>query len=137
MKELGEGAFGIIYKARNKITNEKVAIKVLMKEKLSAQDMNLILREVAILSSCNHPNIIQFIEVNENENAIFIVMEYAKGGNLFSYISNKKKEITENEAKLIMKQLAEGVKYLHTIGIVHRDLKPENNMDSFKKTLQI
>jgi tRNA A-37 threonylcarbamoyl transferase component Bud32 len=136
VKEVGRGSFGKVFKAINKSTNEKVAIKVLRKDILSERDLKSIRWEIDIMRTCFHPNIIRFIDYFETCSTIYIVMEYAPGGDLHEYVNNKEL-MTEIEAKKIMKQLANGVKYLHKMGIVHRDLKPENILISNKANLEI
>ena len=126
---LGKGKFGVVYLAIHKHTQEKVAVKVIKKEKLKTSEAKeLVFIEVGILKLCHHPNIIRLLDNLENEDYIFIVTEYIKGEILENYFRSKKFEFTESQAATIMLQIANGVKYLHKYGIVHRDLKPENIM---------
>ena len=88
------------------------------------------------MSIINHKNIIKLIDTFENEEYIFIVMEYMKGGNLTSYLKKKHFCISERKTKEIIKQIAEGISYLHNYGIIHRDIKSDNillsdNSDNF------
>ena len=82
-------------------------------------------RELDILKTLDHPNIIKLFEVYQDENFFHLVMEYCGGGELFQRII-RKKLFNENEAAIIMKKICSAVNYLHEHGIVHRDLKPEN-----------
>jgi len=75
---------------------------------------------------CQHPNIIKFFDVFENQDYIYIVMEVLRGGDFFSYLHSKSFTIDEDRARTIAHQLATSIYYLHSFGIAHRDLKPEN-----------
>ena len=73
-----------------------------------------------------HPNIIRLLDVFENHDQIFIVMECLKGGDLFSYLERRNFKISEDRARSIVHQLTLAVFYLHSYGVAHRDIKPEN-----------
>lgn len=121
-KTLGSGAFGTVRLAIHKATKQTRAVKVLKK---SEQDINLLLREVEILSKLSHPNIMQIYEVFQDKSSFYIVSEYCKGGELFDILSNKG-SLSEKETAHIMKQVLSAICYSHQNNIVHRDLKPEN-----------
>lgn len=93
-------------------------------------------REIKILKSLMHKNIIQIYSVIENPTTIFLIMEYVNGGELFEYICLKQK-LTELEACKFYQDIINGIEYLHKQGIVHRDLKPENLLLNNKKELKI
>ena len=93
-------------------------------------------REIKILKSIKHHNLIQLYSVIENPTTIFLMMEYATGGELFEYIVNKKR-LSEPEACKFYQQILSGVEYLHKLGIVHRDLKPENLLLDHKKDIKL
>ena len=121
----------------NKKTKEKVGIKIIKKPTLETnKDIELVKSEIDIMSIIKHKNIIKLIDTFENEEYIFIVMEYMKGGNLTSYLKKKHFCISERKTKEIIKQIAEGISYLHNYGIIHRDIKSDNillsdNSDNF------
>ena len=121
-KTLGSGAFGTVRLAVHKATKQTRAVKVLKK---SEQDINLLLREVEILSKLSHPNIMQIYEVFQDKSSFYIVSEYCKGGELFDILS-KKGSLSEKDTARIMKQVLSAICYSHQNNIVHRDLKPEN-----------
>ena len=125
-EQIGEGTFGYVRLAINNQTGEKVAIKILEKKKiLEYEDRIRIVREIKILKSLRHPNIVHLYSVLQTDNNILIIMEYAKGIELFDYIA-KKKKIDEITACNIYQQIISGLDYLHKNNIVHRDIKPEN-----------
>jgi len=124
--ELGQGAYGAVKLGVNKETKSKVAIKIVEKNKLKKGELDLVKKEIDILSLCKHPNIVIFYETFENSEYIFIVTEYIKGGNLKYFTSHH--TMTEKEIYSVLIQLIEALSYLHNFGIVHRDIKPENVM---------
>lgn len=75
---------------------------------------------------CQHPHIIRLLDIFENQDYIYIVMEELKGGDLFSYLEKRSFTVTEDRARELSHQIATALYYLHSFGIVHRDLKPEN-----------
>jgi serine/threonine protein kinase len=127
MKEvLGKGKFGLVRMAIHKNTKKSVAIKIMKKKDMNSQDIELMRREVEILKICQHPNIIRLLDIFENSDYIFIVMEHLKGGDLFSYLEKRKFHISEERAASIIYSIIVALSYLHSYGIAHRDLKPEN-----------
>jgi len=122
-KELGHGHYGVVRLATDKVTKEKFAIKTIRKAKVSKYDA--LKREIDILRSCDHPNIIKLVEVHEDEKSIHLVQELCTGGELFDRIIQRG-HYTEHDAKQIIYKLLLAVNYCHEKGIVHRDLKPEN-----------
>lgn len=127
-KKLGKGKFATV-KLGNKIsTSEDVAIKIINKEAMEPKDLELARTEIEIMKFSKHPYIVKLNEVFENRTFIYIIMEYCKGGDLFSYLEKRNFKINEHRAAQIIKQLLTALYYLHSFGIVHRDLKPENVM---------
>ena len=124
--ELGSGKFALVRLGVNKLTQERVAIKILAKEDMSPFSLEQIKTEIEILKIANHPHIIRLFDVFENIDYIYIIMEYCSGGDLFSYLENRKFIIPEKRAAEIIEQLATAIYFLHEYGVVHRDLKPEN-----------
>lgn len=90
------------------------------------------MREIEILKMCQHPNIIKLIDLFENSDYYYIVLEYMEGQDLFDYQSQRGFKTSEKRAREIVIQIASSLKYLHSYGIVHRDLKLENVMMSDK-----
>lgn len=91
-KTLGQGTFGKVRLGTHTLTQEKVAIKILEKDKILDQaDVERVTREIQILKRVRHPNIIQLYEIIETNRQLFLIMEYAGGGELFDYIVKKKR----------------------------------------------
>jgi len=123
---LGKGKFGLVKAAVHKKSGKHVAVKVMSKKEMSTSDMELQRREIEILKMCQHPHIIRLLDIFENQDYIYIVMESLSGGDLFTYLEKRKFTISEQRAKELSHQMATAIYYLHSFGIAHRDLKPEN-----------
>ena len=124
-EKLGEGIFGTVKLATHKLTNEKVAIKLLNKNRITKAQQTLLSRELSILKRMNHFNIIKLYSIIETESIIYLIQEYSQGKELSHYIQNHSK-IDEKEICKFFQQIISGIEYIHKMGIVHRDLKPEN-----------
>ena len=136
-KELGKGTFGEVKLGIHRITNEKVAIKVLEKDKIVDEaDKERVTREIHILKLIRHPNIIQLYEIIEDKEKLYLITEYASGGELFDYIVANQR-VKELEACKFFQQLLDGIEYVHKLNVVHRDLKPENLLLDSKKNIKI
>jgi serine/threonine protein kinase len=124
-KELGKGNFSVVYLGINKSTGEACAIKFLNKKKFWSDPKikDQVVREVAILRQIRHPNVVQYKDLYEGDTYVYLVLEYAEGGELFHKIRNG---VSEPEARTLFTQLLKAVNYLHNQSIAHRDLKPEN-----------
>ncbi|KAF7694242.1 NUAK family SNF1-like kinase 1 [Silurus meridionalis] len=126
LETLGRGTYGKVKKAVERHTGRVVAIKSIRKEKIKdEQDMVHIRREIEIMSSLRHTHIISIYEVFENKDKIVIVMEYASKGELYDYISERRK-LSERETRHFFRQIVSAVHHCHKKGVVHRDLKLEN-----------
>jgi len=107
-------------------TKENVAVKILEKVKIiEKSDKDRVEREIKILKLLRHVNIIQLYQIIQTKANLYLIMEYANGGELFNYIV-KRRRLHEQEACKFYQQLISGIEYLHKLNIVHRDLKPEN-----------
>ena len=126
-QKLGNGKFGLVKLGVNKQTKEKVAIKIMNKNKMDSSDVELMRTEIEILKICQHPNIIRLYDIFENIDYIYIIMEYCPGGDLFSYLENRNFKVSEERAAILMKKMCDAVFYFQSFfGVIHRDLKPEN-----------
>lgn len=96
MKEpLGKGKFGLVRSAIHKKTSKNVAVKLMSKKEMTVSDVELQRREIEILKMCQHPHIIRLLDIFENQDNIYIVMENLSGGDLFTYLEKRKFTIPE------------------------------------------
>ncbi|KAH7514735.1 CBL-interacting serine/threonine-protein kinase 14 [Ziziphus jujuba] len=124
-KLLGCGAFAKVFHARNIGTGQSVAIKAVSKQKILKSGLTAnVKREISIMRRLRHPNIVKLIEVLATKTKIYFVMEFAKGGELFTKVA--KGRFSEDLSRRYFQQLIAAVGYCHSRGIFHRDLKPEN-----------
>jgi len=134
---LGQGNFGKVFLASSQTDpNFKVAIKTLQKKRLVSK-LDVLKDEVKILASLDHPNVCKYYETYESPNYLYLVMEYCQGGELFTRLTEKREEFTEQKAARIMKALFKAVNHIHSKGIAHRDLKPENVMYGADERIKI
>jgi len=123
LSKLGSGSFGSVYLARNKYTNEKVALKQIKKSSANLLSDGEITDEIEILKNLEHPDIVRIIESFNTKNSYILITEYCEGGELFDQVKN---QLSETQIAVIFKQVLSGLAYLHSNNIVHRDLKLEN-----------
>ena len=130
-EELGSGQFAIVRKCQQKGTGMEYAAKFIKKRRLPSSRRGVsreeIEREVSILREIRHPNIITLHDVFENKTDVVLILELVSGGELFDFLAEKE-SLTEDEATQFLKQILDGVHYLHSKRIAHFDLKPENIM---------
>ena len=130
---LGEGAYACVWKCRKRSSGEELAVKIVQKR--SGLARSRVFREVEIFYHCKgHRNIIQLMECFEEEDKFYLVFEIVKGGPLLAHIQ-RRVHFTENEASLIVRDIAQALFFLHQKGIAHRDLKPENILCSSQTSL--
>lgn len=127
MELLGEGHFAQVRKAKNKKTQELVAIKFIDKKQIISDEHQLtsLFSEINIMKNLNHPNIVRLYDVYETDKYLCLIMELVTGGELFDRIIDRG-AYSEQDASLLMLSLFRAVHYLHSKGIAHRDIKPEN-----------
>lgn len=125
------GQFAIVRKCRERKTGVEYAAKFIKKRRLSSSRRGVsreeIEREVDILREIQHPNIITLHDIFENKTDVVLILELVSGGELFDFLAEKE-SLTEEEATQFLKQILDGVHYLHSKRIAHFDLKPENIM---------
>ncbi|XP_016348314.1 MAP/microtubule affinity-regulating kinase 4-like isoform X1 [Sinocyclocheilus anshuiensis] len=125
LKTIGKGNFAKVKLARHILTGKEVAIKIIDKTQLNPTSLQKLFREVRIMKTLHHPNIVQLFEVIETEKTLYLVMEYASGGEVFDYLVSHGR-MKELEARAKFRQIVSAVHYCHQKNIVHRDLKAEN-----------
>ncbi|KAG1938099.1 death-associated protein kinase [Pimephales promelas] len=130
-EELGSGQFAIVKRCKEKSTGVEYAAKFIKKRQSRASRRGVrredIEREVDILQDLQHPNIISLHDVYENRTDVVLILELVSGGELFDFLAQKE-SLSEEEATEFIKQILNGVQYLHSKKISHFDLKPENIM---------
>ena len=123
---IGEGTFGVVKLGKIKENGESVAIKILEKKKImNEDDEERVKREIDILQKVHHINVIKTLKIEEDEDNIYLVMEFCEKGELFNHIVEEQK-LEEIEAAYYYYQLINGLECIHHNEVVHRDLKPEN-----------
>ncbi|KAM9450734.1 serine/threonine-protein kinase MARK2 isoform 12-T12 [Clarias gariepinus] len=125
LKTIGKGNFAKVKLARHVLTGKEVAVKIIDKTQLNSSSLQKLFREVRIMKLLNHPNIVKLFEVIETEKTLYLVMEYASGGEVFDYLVAHGR-MKEKEARAKFRQIVSAVQYCHQKFIVHRDLKAEN-----------
>lgn len=125
-QNLGTGTFGDVKTCFHRETGHKRAVKLFKKELMHNEtEKSMLLKEVSILKTLDHPNIIRTYEFFEDLKRFYLVLEYCSGGELFTEIL-KRQSFSEQDAARIFFQIVSAVCYLHGLGIVHGDLNPEN-----------
>uniref|UniRef100_A0A672RP67 MAP/microtubule affinity-regulating kinase 3 n=1 Tax=Sinocyclocheilus grahami TaxID=75366 RepID=A0A672RP67_SINGR len=125
LKTIGKGNFAKVKLARHVLTSKEVAVKIIDKTQLNSSSLQKLFREVRIMKFLNHPNIVKLFEVIETDKTLYLVMEYASGGEVFDYLVAHGR-MKEKEARAKFRQIVSAVQYCHQKCIVHRDLKAEN-----------
>ncbi|CAL2034491.1 unnamed protein product [Caenorhabditis brenneri] len=135
-KELGAGNFSKVKLGVHQLTKEKVAIKIMDKAKMDQKAQKLLTREIQSMEKMNHPNIIKLFECVETLTRVHLVVEYASGGELYTYVHERGK-LSEADAKPLFAQIVSAVAHMHSRNLVHRDIKAENVMFSSPNTVKL
>ncbi|XP_071946984.1 serine/threonine-protein kinase 10-like isoform X1 [Antedon mediterranea] len=122
--ELGDGAFGKVYKATNKVTGKTAAAKVI--DLAKEEDLDEFMVEIDILTACKHENVVELLETYLYNNKLWMLLECCEGGALDDIMLELEKPLTEPQIRDICKSVLEGLTYLHDNKIIHRDLKAGN-----------
>nr|XP_046910015.1 serine/threonine-protein kinase SIK1-like isoform X1 [Dermatophagoides farinae] len=126
LKTIGKGNFAVVKLARHTIINLQVAIKVISRKSLTADQLLKLNREIDIMKRVgSHRNIVRLYQVMQSDRHVMLVTEYCQGGELFEQLVTKGR-LSESNSRFYFHQIVDAVKYLHSNGIVHRDLKAEN-----------
>jgi len=134
--KLGEGTYGIVYKAKNRETGEIVALKRI---RLESEDEGVpctAIREISLLKELNHPNIVRLYDVIHSERKLTLVFEYLDQ-DLKKYLDECRGEIPLAQTKSFLYQLLKGVAFCHEHRVLHRDLKPQNLLINRKGELKL
>ena len=122
IKDLGNGGFGKVFLAKEKVSNRFVAIKQLKNTNRSEQED--IIHEIETISKFENPNIVTYYHHFWEDDILYLVMEYCSGGSLRDKIRNK--EITASQALDWVQTLTTSLRIIHNKGIIHHDIKPDN-----------
>ncbi|KYB28375.1 MAP/microtubule affinity-regulating kinase 3-like Protein [Tribolium castaneum] len=125
LKTIGKGNFAKVKLAKHVPTGKEVAIKIIDKTQLNPSSLQKLFREVRIMKMLDHPNIVKLFQVIETDKTLYLVMEYASGGEVFDYLVLHGR-MKEKEARSKFRQIVSAVQYCHQKRIIHRDLKAEN-----------
>ncbi|CAG8548816.1 12494_t:CDS:2 [Ambispora leptoticha] len=122
---LGKGAFGSVYRALNWETGEAYAVKQVKLSNIHKAELDVIMREIELLSILNHDNIVKYIGFEKSNESLFIVLEYCENGSLHT-ICKKFGKFPEHLVAFYIGQVLDGLLYLHEQGVIHRDIKGAN-----------
>ncbi|XP_012560609.1 cyclin-dependent kinase 2 isoform X1 [Hydra vulgaris] len=126
LEKIGEGTYGVVYKAKNKQTGKVIALKKIRLDTDTEGVPSTAIREIALLRELTHPNIVQLLDVIQSQARLFLVFEYLNQ-DLKKYMDIAPKEgIKMNQIKSYTHQLLNGIAYCHAHRVLHRDLKPQN-----------
>ncbi|MCK6470955.1 MAG: serine/threonine protein kinase [Planctomycetes bacterium] len=138
-QEVGSGAFGIVYRARHRVLDIAVAVKLLPLD-VAEQDPQFVpmfLREARTAARIRHPNVIAIFEAGEQSGQHYLVMEYAPNGSVLDLLNERGGKLKPREALPILLAAARGLAAAEQLRIVHRDIKPENMMFGSDNVLKI
>ncbi|NWQ82857.1 MYLK2 kinase, partial [Columbina picui] len=121
---LGGGKFGEVHTCMEKQTGLKLAAKVIRKQ--GAKDKEMVLLEIDVMNQLNHHNLIQLYDAIETPREIILFMEFVEGGELFERIIDDDYHLTEVDCMVFVRQICEGIRFMHHMRVLHLDLKPEN-----------
>ncbi|CAI5518220.1 unnamed protein product [Closterium sp. Naga37s-1] len=125
LEELGKGSYGSVYKGRDRISSELVAIKVISLAE-GEEGFEEIRGEIEMLQQCNHPNVVRYHGSYQGDDFLWIVMEYCGGGSVADLMNNTDSPLEEGMIAYVCRESIKGLAYLHEIGKVHRDIKGGN-----------
>ncbi|XP_029773580.1 myosin light chain kinase 2, skeletal/cardiac muscle [Suricata suricatta] len=121
---LGGGKFGAVCTCTEKATGLKLAAKVIKKQ--TPKDKEMVLLEIEVMNQLNHRNLIQLYAAIETSHEIVLFMEYIEGGELFERIVDEDYQLTEVDTMVFVRQICDGILFMHKMRVLHLDLKPEN-----------
>jgi len=135
LQKIGEGTYGVVYKAKNKETGQFIALKKIRLENEDEGIPSTAIREISILKEMIHSTIVSLLDVVNYDNKLYLVFEFLDQ-DLKKYMDSVS-TLSPNLVQSYCKQLLQGLTYCHQRRIVHRDLKPQNLLIDKKGSLKI
>ncbi|XP_031208439.1 cyclin-dependent kinase 3 [Mastomys coucha] len=125
VEKIGEGTYGVVYKARNRVTGQLVALKKIRLDLETEGVPSTAIREISLLKELKHPNIIKLLDVIHREKNLYMVFEFLTQ-DLRKYMDSSPSELPLPVVKSYLSQVLQGVSFCHSHRVIHRDLKPQN-----------
>ncbi|XP_076791551.1 cyclin-dependent kinase 3 isoform X2 [Arvicanthis niloticus] len=126
VERIGEGTYGVVYKAKNKVTGQLVALKKIRLDLETEGVPSTAIREITLLKELKHPNIIKLLDVIHREKKLYMVFEFLTQDLRKRMDSSPTSELPLHVVKSYLSQLLQGVSFCHAHQVIHRDLKPQN-----------
>nr|XP_002120229.1 cyclin-dependent kinase 2-like [Ciona intestinalis] len=125
IEKIGEGTYGVVYKALDKVTGRTVALKKIRLDTETEGVPSTAIREISLLKELDHNNIVRLMDVIHSEKKLYLVFEYLNQ-DLKKYMDSQPNGLPMSLAKSYLYQLLQGIAYCHSHRVLHRDLKPQN-----------
>jgi len=126
IEKIGEGTYGVVYKAKNKENGQSVALK---RMRLDSEEEGVpctAIREISLLKELKHENIVRLYDVIHTENMLTLVFEFLDRGDLKQYMDVRDGKLAPSKIKSFLYQILKGINFCHEHSVLHRDLKPQN-----------
>lgn len=136
LEKLGEGTYGVVYKCKNKDNSELVAIKKIRLENEDEGIPSTAIREISILKTLNHPNIVSLLDLVHGEKKLHLIFEYLDY-DLKKYLDQYGGPLQPMLVKSYLYQMLDGITYCHSKRVLHRDLKPQNLLIDRNGTIKL
>lgn len=125
IEKLGEGTYGVVYKAKDQVTSETIALKKIRLENEDEGVPSTAIREISLVKDCQHPNIVKLKDIVHNEQKLYLIFEYLDY-DLKKYLEINGGPLSPPVVKSFLYQMLDGIAFCHSQRVLHRDLKPQN-----------